>query len=78
MEVFRKNFIEQEEAQQKKISEMKVRMLQKINAERNRCRQITGEAKARMVQKKRAAKRKKYSKMTGEEKTRDSAEQEGP
>jgi hypothetical protein len=70
MEIFRKNYVEQEEAQQGKISERRVRMLQKRDAERNRYRQITGEAKARMLQKKRDAKRNRYSQVTGEEKAK--------
>lgn len=45
-------------------------MLQKRDAERNRYRQITGEAKARMLQKKRDAKRNRYSQVTGEEKAK--------
>jgi hypothetical protein len=51
-------------------------VLQKINVERKRYRQITGKAKATMLQKKRAAKRRRYSNASGEEKTGDAAEQE--
>lgn len=70
MEIFRKKCVKQEDEQQGEISERSIRMLQKRDAERNRYRQITGEAKARMLQKKRDAKRNRYSQVTGEEKAK--------
>jgi hypothetical protein len=59
-----------EDAHKRRVSEEKVRMLQKRDAERNRYRQMTGEVRARMLQKKRDAKRNRYRQITGEEKAR--------
>jgi hypothetical protein len=71
MEIDRRNAADKKEnTQQRTVGEEKVRMLQKRDAERNRYRQMTGEAKARMLQKKRDAKRNRYRQITGEEKAR--------
>jgi hypothetical protein len=71
MEINRRNAADKKEnTQQRGVSKEKVKMLQKRDAERNRYRQMTGEAKARMLQKKRDAKRNRYRQITGEEKAR--------
>jgi hypothetical protein len=60
MEIYRKNYIDQEEAQEGKISERNGRKLQKKrDAERNKYRQITGEEKVSMLHKSRITKRNK-------------------